>query len=65
MLDDLHWADVPSMELLTIVASHLDGRRLLVVGTYRDTDVDDDHPLADALATLVRKTAVAASACGG
>ena len=44
VLDDLQWADTPTLLLLRrLVASHPAG--LMVVGTYRDTDVSRDHPL--------------------
>ncbi|GMV43963.1 MAG: hypothetical protein AMXMBFR64_56790 [Myxococcales bacterium] len=38
VLDDLQWADVPSLLLLAFVARSLTGARLLVVGTFRDVD---------------------------
>ena len=38
VLDDLHWADRPTLLLLEFVARQLDGSRILIVGTYRDTE---------------------------
>ena len=38
VLDDLHWADRPSLLLLEFVARELGGARLLLVGTYRDVE---------------------------
>ena len=38
VLDDLHWADEPSLDLLDSVARRLAGRSMLVVGTYRDLE---------------------------
>lgn len=35
VLEDLHWADEPSIELLTAVAAHLPSMPVLVVATYR------------------------------
>ena len=35
VLDDLHWADQPSLALLQFVARELVGARLLIIGTYR------------------------------
>ncbi|MGI8810053.1 MAG: BTAD domain-containing putative transcriptional regulator [Acidimicrobiales bacterium] len=58
VLDDLHWADPPSMELLTILGSRLEGAGLLLVGTYRDVEIDVDHPLVAAMASLARQTVV-------
>lgn len=57
VLDDLHAADAPSLLLLLFVAGDLAESRLLVLGTYRDVGVADDHPLAEALAELQRTRA--------
>ncbi|MGI8927182.1 MAG: adenylate/guanylate cyclase domain-containing protein, partial [Tepidiformaceae bacterium] len=53
-LDDLHWADKPTLLLLEHVARDLGRLRLLVVCTYRDTDLSRTHPLSEALAALNR-----------
>jgi tetratricopeptide (TPR) repeat protein len=55
VLDDLHWADKPSLLLLEHLAQELAHMRVLVVGTYRDTDLARTHPLSEALATLNRE----------
>jgi len=55
VLDDLHWADKPSLMLLQHLARRLAGGRLFVVGTYRDVDLDRRHPLADALGAMRRE----------
>ena len=55
ILDDLHWADKPSLLLLEHLAQELAWMRVLVVGTYRDTDLVRTHPLSDALASLNRE----------
>jgi predicted ATPase/signal transduction histidine kinase/CheY-like chemotaxis protein/tRNA A-37 threonylcarbamoyl transferase component Bud32 len=44
-VDDLQWADAPSLDLLSAIASDPEAAHLLVVGSYRDTDVDGRHPL--------------------
>jgi DNA-binding CsgD family transcriptional regulator/tetratricopeptide (TPR) repeat protein len=54
ILDDLHWADRPSLLLLQFLARAMDDARLLVVGTYRDVEVNRRHPLAATLADLAR-----------
>lgn len=54
VLDDLHWADRPSLLLLRHLVRHLPTARLLVVGTYRDVELDRRHPLAEVLADLRR-----------
>lgn len=53
-LDDLQWADRPSLMLLLHLARRLRGSRLLIVGTYRDVELDRRHPLSEALAELRR-----------
>jgi DNA-binding CsgD family transcriptional regulator len=54
VLEDLHWADQGSLDLLLHVARNLAASRLLVVGTYRDVEVDSAHPLSTTLAELRR-----------
>ncbi|MGI9022383.1 MAG: AAA family ATPase [Acidimicrobiales bacterium] len=54
VLDDLQWADVPSLQLLGFLGSRLREVPLLVVGTFRPAEVDPGHPLTDTLATLAR-----------
>ena len=55
LLDDAHWADAGSVHLLRHVVSHLDpDTHILVIVTYRDTDIDRSHPLSGALADLHR-----------
>jgi DNA-binding CsgD family transcriptional regulator/tetratricopeptide (TPR) repeat protein len=58
VLDDLHVADVPSLLLLRFVAGALDDDRLLVLATYRDTELSPEHPLATTLAELAREQSV-------
>lgn len=57
LLDDLHAADTPSLLLLRFLARELSGARLLVAAAYRDTEIDADHPLHEALAELLREPA--------
>ncbi|MDP9238061.1 MAG: AAA family ATPase [Chloroflexota bacterium] len=54
VLDDLHWADKPSLLLLQHIARSSGGDRLLILGAYRDVELDRTHPLANALAELHR-----------
>ena len=53
-LDDLHWADRPSMLLLQHIGQSIGDARLLIVGAYRDHELEDAHPLGSALSTLRR-----------
>ena len=54
VLEDLHDADKGTLEMLIHVSRNLAGARLLIVGTYRDVEVDRSHPLSAALAELRR-----------
>jgi class 3 adenylate cyclase/tetratricopeptide (TPR) repeat protein len=55
LLDDLHWADRSSLKLLLHVIRHTQSVPLLILGTYRDVEVDGQHPLARALHDLHRE----------
>ncbi|MGC4771879.1 ATP-binding protein [Micromonospora sp. DT44] len=56
VLDDLHWADPASLRLLGFAAQHTWFERLLLIGTYRDAEVEaGDHPLRPLLLPLVAK----------
>jgi class 3 adenylate cyclase len=65
VLDDLHWADRGSLVLLRHLLHSDRPGALLVVGTYRDTDVDRRHPLAGVLADLRREPRVTRLALDG
>jgi DNA-binding CsgD family transcriptional regulator len=54
VLDDLHWADAPSLALLRFMGRDLEDAGPLVVGSYRHTEVDQGHPLLGTLADLTR-----------
>ena len=53
-IEDLHWADAASLELLGHLAARISGTRLLIVATYRNDGVSVTHPLFAALARLTR-----------
>jgi DNA-binding SARP family transcriptional activator len=55
VVDDLHWADRPTLLLLQHVFRSSHPSPLLVVGTFRHAEVDAGHPLAEALAELRRE----------
>lgn len=49
-LDDLQFADADSLGLLeSMVTDHDTGGSILIVGTYRDNEVDEEHPLAQTI----------------
>jgi DNA-binding SARP family transcriptional activator/tetratricopeptide (TPR) repeat protein len=52
VLDDLHWADQPTLLLMRHVLRNIDRAKLGVVGLYIDTEVPSDHRLRPALADL-------------
>jgi tetratricopeptide (TPR) repeat protein len=54
VLEDLQSADRGTLDMLEHVARNLGDKRLLLVGTYRDIEVDRTHPLSTALAELRR-----------
>ncbi len=58
LLDDLHWSDRQSVQLLRHVVAADARLRLLVIGTFRESDVDSTHPLAETLAALHRESGV-------
>src|SRR5262245_12842492 len=55
VLEDLHWADRDTIAMLRHVARAVSQHRLLVLGLYRDVELDRQHPLADALGALRRE----------
>ena len=65
VLDDLHWADKSTLLLLKHMTSSAPRARVLVVGTYRDTDLSATHPLAGILADLRREPSVERVALAG
>ncbi len=65
VLDDLHWADQPSLLLLQFLAREMGRSRLLVVGTYRDVELSRQHPLSETLAHLSREPVFRREVLGG
>jgi len=51
-LDDLQWADAPSLKLIEILLSDDETAHLLLLGAYRDNEVDATHPLTKTIQTL-------------
>lgn len=56
ILDNLHWADAPSLRLLEFLATEMTASRLVVLGTYRDIELSRQHPLSHTLGELARHT---------
>ncbi len=55
VLDDLHWADRPTLLLLKHLIATGPAGRLMLVGTYRASDIAPDHPVSDFAADLRRE----------
>lgn len=47
--DDLHWADSASLKLIQNIISDPDTQHVLLIGAYRDNEVDSTHPFMLAL----------------
>ncbi|HEU5128090.1 MAG TPA: AAA family ATPase [Glycomyces sp.] len=60
VLDDLHFADPGSIELLKFAAQHTWFERVLFVATYRDSEIDPGHRLRARMLPLVAKATVIA-----
>jgi tetratricopeptide (TPR) repeat protein len=58
VLDDLHWADRPTLQLLRHVVVGSLAMRLMLLGTFRAAGVGADDPLAELLAALHREPGV-------
>ena len=55
LIDDLHWADDSTLLLLQHVAQHATEIPLLIVGTYRDVDLEVARPFAKTLEGFTRQ----------
>lgn len=53
-VDDLQWADSATLGLLLTLMTARDLHHLLLIGAYRDNEVDDSHPLMRTLRALER-----------
>ncbi|HXA92745.1 MAG TPA: AAA family ATPase, partial [Steroidobacteraceae bacterium] len=54
-LDDLQWLDATTLDVLADLLTQADVQRLLVIGAYRDNEVDSAHPLMRKL-EVIRKS---------
>lgn len=55
VFEDLHWADEPTLLLLQHVAQTLPFTPMLLIGTYRDVELDTNRPFARTLESLLRQ----------
>jgi tetratricopeptide (TPR) repeat protein/tRNA A-37 threonylcarbamoyl transferase component Bud32 len=58
LLDDLHWADESSLLLLEHLAGHVARLPILLLGTYRDVELEVKRPFAKVLERLTRQRLV-------
>ncbi len=59
VFDDLQWADKASLQLLRYLLVAEQPLRVLVLGTYRDSELSRSHPFLETLAALHRQQGVA------
>ena len=52
VVEDVHWADAATLDLLKYLGRRLQGVRALVILTYRDDEIDREHPLWSVLGNL-------------
>ena len=55
VLDDVHWADIPSLQVLRFLAIDARSARVLVIATYRAADLTSSHPATGILTDLSRE----------
>ncbi|MEP7022820.1 MAG: AAA family ATPase [Actinomycetota bacterium] len=64
ILEDMHWADRSSRDLLTFLSRVLHRERVAVIATYRTDDLHRSHPLRAVVGELLRLPSVAAVELG-
>ncbi|MBW4562740.1 MAG: AAA family ATPase [Mojavia pulchra JT2-VF2] len=57
-LDDLQWADSASLKLIQLLLSNIESQYLLLIGAYRDNEVNATHPLMLTLKAIQELDAV-------
>ena len=55
VFEDLHWADEPTLLVLRHIAQILSSTRMLIIGTYRDVDLEVSRPFAKTLEAMLRQ----------
>lgn len=56
LLEDLHWADRSTINLVRYLAQRIDGMRLLLIGTFRPEELDQNNPqLSDCVRDLTAR----------
>jgi DNA-binding CsgD family transcriptional regulator len=52
ILEDLHWADEGTLDVLRLLARRIEAVRALAIGTFREDELAADHPLRIVLGEL-------------
>jgi tetratricopeptide (TPR) repeat protein len=52
LLEDVHWADEATLDVLRFLGRRLAGAQLMIVATFRSEEVSSDHPLTMAMGDL-------------
>lgn len=52
VFEDLHWADAATLDLVKFLGRRMHGARALLLLTYRDDEIDRQHPLRGVLGDL-------------
>ena len=58
LLEDLHWADEATLDLVRYLGRRMQGLPVLVVATFRDDEVTGTHPLAAVMGDLATGAAI-------
>jgi DNA-binding CsgD family transcriptional regulator len=58
MVEDLHWADDTTLDLISFLARRIGQRRIMIVGSYRADEIGPAHPLRRLLGDLATVAAV-------
>ena len=57
-LDDLQWLDAATLDLMEDLLTHPDVKHLMLIGAYRDNEVDPTHPLMRKLQAMRQAGAI-------
>ena len=52
VLEDVHWADEATLDVFRLVARRIDGSSAVLIATYRDDELEADHPFRGVLGSL-------------
>jgi DNA-binding CsgD family transcriptional regulator len=64
ILEDLHWADDATLDVIRLLARKVESAPVLAIGTYRDDQIDRTHPLRMLIGDMATSPAVARLSLG-